>query len=297
MANKITSFYALLLMVVFCSVCTDASYITLQNSMTVERIVGGAETTVNVSIMNLGDEAANGVQLSLLMPSGFTAEPVFLGRMDPNVPQTATFTLRIAPEVMRGVYPMALLTEYKDANGYQFSSVTPNYLVIKEARSSQVDATVSQQEIGNKGEVKKITVTLRNMDQADHEVKVRIYSPKELKIDPIEKTLTVKARDSPKIEFDISSFGALPGSNYVVFSSIEYDLDGTHYTSTASGLVKVVEQKDAFSLRNEWIAIIIVVTLVVAVIAFQFIGRPVQKTSHSEGGEERHVAGRGARRP
>jgi hypothetical protein len=174
---------------------------------------------------------------------------------------------------------MALLTEYKDANGYQFSSVTPNYLVLKEARSSQVDATVSQVEVGHKGEVKKITVTLRNMDQLDHEVKIRVYSPKELKIEPLEKTLSVKARDSPKTEFDISSFGALSGSSYVIFASVEYDEGNIHYTSTASGLIKVVEQKETFSFRNEWIAIIVVALLLAAVVAFQFFGRPRQKNS------------------
>jgi len=60
-----------------------------------------------------------------------------------------------------------------------------------------VDATVSQVEVGSKGEVKKITVTLRNMDQKDHEVKIRMYAPKELKIEPMETALTVRARDSP----------------------------------------------------------------------------------------------------
>jgi hypothetical protein len=92
----------------------------------------------------------------------------------------------------------------------------------------------------------------------------------------------VKARDSPQTDFEISSFGALPGSSYVVFASVDYDEGGIHYTSTASGLIKVVEQKEAFSFRNEWIAIIVVVILVVAVIAFQFIGRPKQKSGVPE---------------
>jgi len=262
-----------------CSLCANATYITLQNTMSVERIISSGESTVNVSLMNSGDEAANGVQISLQLPGGFKAEPIFLGRMDPNVPQEASFKLTIDQTLAPGIYPIALLTEYKDANGYQFSSVTPNYLVLKEARSSQVDATVSQVEVGSKGEVKKITVTLRNMDQKDHEVKIRMYAPKELKIEPMEAALTAKARESPKTDFDISSFGALPGSSYVVFASVEYDDGGIHYTSTASGLVKVVEQKDAFSLRNEWIAIIVVAVLLIAVVVFQFVGGPRQNSS------------------
>jgi hypothetical protein len=279
MTKKTTTFFSVLLALTVCALSANATYITLQNSMTVERVIYSGSSSINVTLANSGDEAANGVQLSLLLPVGFTANTVFLGRMDPNIPQTASFSVQIGASTTPGMYPIALLTEYKDANGYQFSSVTPNYLVIKEARSSQIDATVSQEEVGNKGEIKKITVSLRNMDQKDHDVKIRIYSPKELKINPEEKALTVKGRDSPKAEFEISSFGALPGSSYVVFASVDYDEGGIHYTSTASGLIKVIEQKETFSLRNEWIAIIVVAILVVAVMAFQFIGRPKHKTS------------------
>jgi len=282
MTKKTTIFFSVFLTITLCSLCVNATYITLQNSMTVERVINSGTSSINVSLTNSGDEAANGVQLSLLLPSGFKANTVYLGRMDPTLPQTASFSVEIDATTAPGVYPIALLTEYKDANGYQFSSVTPNYLVIKESHSSQVDATVSQEEVGNKGEIKKITVSLRNMDQLDHDVKIRIYAPKELKINPEEKTLTVKARDSPQTDFEISSFGALPGSSYVVFASVDYDEGGIHYTSTASGLIKVVEQKEAFSFRNEWIAIIVVVILVVAVIAFQFIGRPKQKSGVPE---------------
>jgi hypothetical protein len=278
MTKKTTIFFSVLLTLSVCALSANATYITLQNSMTVEKTIYSDTSTINVSLANSGDEAANGVQLSMLLPPGFTANTVFLGRMDPNIPQTASFSLQIDASTAPGMYSIALLTEYKDANGYQFSSVTPNYLVIKEARSSQVDATVSQEEIGNKGEVKKITVSLRNMDQKDYDVKIRIYAPKELKINPEEKTLTVKGRDSPQTDFEISSFGALPGSSYVVFASVDYDEGGIHYTSTASGLIKVVQQKETFSFRNEWIAIIVIIILVIAVIAFQFMGRPKQKS-------------------
>jgi len=281
MTKKTAIFSSILLTLIICATCASATYITLQNSMTVERVINSGTSSINVSLANSGDEAANGVQLSLLLPAGFTANTVFLGRMDPNIPQTASFLIQIGSSTTPGVYPIALLTEYKDANGYQFSSVTPNYLVIKEARSSQVDATVSQEEIGNKGEVKKIIVSLRNMDQLDHDVTIRVYAPKELKVNPSEKTMTVKARDSPQTEFEISSFGALPGSNYVVFTSVDYDLGGIHYTSTASGLIKVVQQKDPVSFQG-WLPIIVVAILVIAVIAFQFIGRPRQKSSMPE---------------
>ncbi len=270
--------YFILLALTLSTLCVHATYITLQNTITVERVIYGNQTSVNVSITNTGDEAANGVQLSLLMPQGFKSSTTYIGRMDPNQPQTSGFIVEIDPATAPGIYPIALLTEYKDANGYQFSSVTPNNLVIKEPHSSQIDATLSQEEIGNKGEIKKITLSLRNTDQKDHDVTIRIFAPKELKIDPEEKTLTVHARDNPSTDFEISSFGALPGSSYVIFASMDYEDAGMHYSSTASSVIKVVQQKDAISFSG-WIPIIVVVILVIAIIAFQFMGKPRHKNA------------------
>jgi hypothetical protein len=218
-------------------------YITLQNSVTVERVIYSDSSSINVSLMNSGNEAVYDVQISLLLPTEFKSNAISLGRMNPNIPKTASFSLQIDTTVP-GVYPIALLTEYKDPNGYQFSSVTPNYLVIKESHSSQIDATLPSEEIDDNGKIKKITVSLRNMDQKDHDVKIRIYTPKELKINPEEKTLIVKAKDSPQMEFEISSLGALSGSSYVVFAFIEYDEREIHYSSTASGLIKVVHKEN-----------------------------------------------------
>ncbi len=271
-----TPVFFVLLALTLSALSAHATYITLQNTVTVERIIYANQTTVNVSLTNTGDEAANGVQLSLLMPQGFKSTNVFIGRMDPNLPQTTQFSVEIDPGTAPGMYQIALLTEYKDANGYQFSSVTPNYLVIKEAHSSQIDAVLSPEEIGNKGEVKKITLSLRNTDQKDHTVQIRIFYPKELKVDPEERTLTVPGRSNPSADYGISSFGALPGSSYVIFASMDYEDAGIHYSSTASAVIKVVQQKDPISFSG-WLPILVVAILAIAVIAFQFMGRPRNK--------------------
>jgi uncharacterized membrane protein len=271
-----TPVYLIILALSLSVLSAHATYISMQNSVTVEKIINANQTSVNVSITNGGDEAANGVQISLLLPEGFKSSTIFLGRMEPNQMQTAEFPVEIEPNTAPGVYVIVLLTEYKDANGYQFSAVNSNNLVVKEARSSQIDGVLSEEEIGNTGEIKKITLSLRNTDQKDHEVKIRMFYPKELKINPDEKTLTVKARDNPVIDYEVSSFGALPNSNYVIFASMDYVDAGTHYSSTASAMIKVVQQKDTVSFSG-WLPIAVVAVLVIAVIAFQFTGRTGRK--------------------
>ena len=236
--RKLIKFVFLFLVVLTTSV--SARYITLSHKVTMERIIQEDKTTVNITLLNSGDEPAYDVQLSLLLPEGVSSEPIFLGELDPNMPKSGTFDIKINSDVIPGRYSMAILTEYKDANGYPFSSVLPKSLILKEFKSSQISGRISGITLGDK-ETKKLTLELRNMDQRDHNLKIKLFIPRELKADNEEKSLVLNAREEKKINFDISSFGALPGSNYVVFASLDYEDSGIHYSSTAMGIVKVVE--------------------------------------------------------
>jgi len=215
-----------------------------------ERIIQEDKTTVNITLLNSGDEPAYDVQLSLLLPEGVSSEPIFLGELDPNMPKSGTFDIKINSDVIPGRYSMAILTEYKDANGYPFSSVLPKSLILKEFKSSQISGRISGITLGDK-EIKKLTLELRNMDQRGHNLKIKLFIPRELKADNEEKSLVLNAREEKKINFDISSFGALPGSNYVVFASLDYEDSGIHYSSTAMGIVKVVEGRTVQSESEE----------------------------------------------
>ncbi|MBN2250443.1 MAG: hypothetical protein JW724_00020 [Candidatus Altiarchaeota archaeon] len=261
----------LLLSTAFFITPAAARYITLQHtSVYKESPVAGNETQIRLNMVNTGDEAAYEVELSLMLPEGITSDYMSLGRVDPRIPQSGEFNLKISPEIKPGKYSIAILTEYRDANGYAFSSVSPNDLVIKEGRPSQVTGMIPEISLGDKGGKEKPALTLRNMDQKSHEVKVKIFAPKELSIVPYENSLSIDARDGTVVEFEVSSFGALKGSNYIVFASMDYEDDGMHYSSIASGMVKVVEQTEAISFGG-WIPIAAAAVLVLAFIAYQFI--------------------------
>ena len=260
--------YAILLTIAVLATPASAKYITLTNTVTIERVIAGDSTTVNVSLVNTGDEAAYDVQLSLLTPDGITSTQMNLGKVDPSMPQKGTFDVNLSNGIAPGKYSVAILTEYKDANGYPFSSVTPNYLVLKDSRSSQMAGTIQEISLGNK-ETQTITLDMRNMDSKDHAITIRLYAPKELKIDAEEKTMTISARSEAKSDYSISSFGALPGSSYVVFASLDYDDGGVHYSSTASGIVKVVEQKDFLNFSG-LLPIAALAVIVLAFIIYQF---------------------------
>jgi hypothetical protein len=254
---------------IFLASIASAKYITLTQTLSMERIILGDATTINLTLNNQGDEAAYDVQLSLVLPDGMGSQPIYLGKMDPLNPQNALFNISINPGLKPGGYTLAVLTEYKDANGYPFSSVAPYSVYLKQPVTSEVAGTIQEQTLGTKGKA-KVTVDLRNLGDQEKTVSIKVYGPKEIIINPSEKTIKLAAKSQQTTDLEIASFGALAGSNYVVFAALDYEEAQVHHSSTATGMIKVEEQKETFSFSG-WVPIAIVAILFIAVIAYQFI--------------------------
>jgi hypothetical protein len=92
-------------------------------------------------------------------------------------------------------------------------------------------------------ESKKLALTVRNLDDVEHEVKVKLFLPRELKVTDNERSLLLKSKEEKQVNFEVSSFSALVGSSYVVLASLEYEKDGSHYSSFAQTVVKIAEEK------------------------------------------------------
>ena len=89
----------------------------------------GENIIVNLSLQNNGDEAAEDVRVSLLLPDGFASDRVIVGQLVPGVPWSGSIGVNITGNIMPGTYPAVVLTEYKDLNGYPFSSVSKNTII------------------------------------------------------------------------------------------------------------------------------------------------------------------------
>jgi len=222
---------------------SSARYISISTSVSVENLVRGDTTQVGVKLLNSGDEPAYDVRLSLLLPEGFSADELTPGRLDPEKPYTGNFTVNIAKNVISGSYPIVILTDYRDANSYPFSSVTLNSLNIRERTSSDIFGVLSRIRMSPDGSA-VTTLRIRNRGNEKHKLKVRFFLPKELEVRPEHYELEIGPRAQKELKFKISSFGALTGSTYVVFASIDYDEDNLHYSSTASGTVEIVNEDE-----------------------------------------------------
>lgn len=259
----------------------SAKYITLTHQLTLGPVSPGQEAVFNITLQNSGDEAAYDVQLSLVLPEGMAANQIYLGQVQPMIPKSSSFNVRIDPSLTPGKYSIAVLTEYKDANGYPFSSMTPNYIVVGEARSSQVSGTIEAVSLGDKTEKKKLSLLMRNLDNKPHEVRIRMFVPKELNVKPETASVTLDAKTEATKEFEISSFGALAGSTYVVFAAMNYEDGGSHYSSTASGMVSIVKYEEKIggstilpAINTNMLYIIGAILLIIAVVGIQLFHSP-----------------------
>ncbi len=264
--KKLLSLFALIFFLLagqvsasFISITTDIADLELQ-------VNGGVS---RVTVRNLGDEAALDVGLSFLLPQGFDGEDIFIGRLNPGEGADKEFFLTKEGDTTPGVYPAALIVSYKDANSYPFSAVAPFKIISGSRTSSNVFGVFDEVTLtGDKK--KKLTLSIKNPDESTHDLHVRLYLPIELNAVESEKELVIGSSSEGKVDFEVSSFSALPGSTYAVFASIAHEESKSAYSTFARGTIKIEEEK-AF-LSNSVIGAALIVLLLVFVY-YQLRGR------------------------
>jgi hypothetical protein len=259
MKRKLTLFFVIFLLSV--SVVT-AKFISITTEIG-DPIVADGSGTSQLSIVNLGDEAAFESSYVLLMPEGFESEEVFIGRLNPNNPYESEFQVKEIGGGSPGQYPGVLRVSYADGNGYPFSAVTPFNIVYKNRTTSSVFGVLEATTLtGDRNRDMKISI--RNPDPKPHLVTITLYLPKELDAPQAVKTFEIGPSEKRDVTFKISSFSALPGSSYVVLAAITYVEEGLSHSTFAKGVVSVEEERSIFSTR------ILGAVLIVLVLIFLF---------------------------
>lgn len=252
----------------------SATYISITTTASSGTIFHNS-TILSVLLQQGGDEAAYDVSVFPLLPEGFSyTGALSMQRLDPEKSIQGNFTVYLNGETTLGEYPVVIQTIYHDANMYPFSTISPYLLTYKEKYLSDVYGTISSLEITKDGS-DVTTLTLRNTGSKQHQVKVKLYTPKELKCDVQSRTIPIGSQEEKKITYKISSFGALVGSNYIILASLEYNDSGHHYTSFARGMVKIVEKKQNLNLL--WLLTALFVVLLLVFVYFKIKGAKVEK--------------------
>ena len=263
-----------------------ASYISLKTTITTNLITDDS-SKIEVDILNSGDESAFSVQISPLLSSDFQVEPNLydLGTLDPNEPEKINFDVTLSDGILPGSYPLVVLVDYADANGYPFSSVSPSSIIYKTQTLSKVTGVMENLDL-SKERSQTLTLTLRNLDGVQHDVDVKLYLPRELKTDKDESTISIGPKEEKNLNFQVSSFSALPGSSYIVLATLDYDDSNSHYSYTARNIINIVKEKPLeFPI---WLPILSFIVLLIIFAYYLIRGKNegISRNSNNERREE-----------
>jgi len=268
----------LILVILMIPEITLAGTISLTTSVTTD-IFTSEKGEIQITLANYGDEPAYNTQLSIVSDY-FSSKPVNVGLLGVSNPLNINISLEAKTQLKEGNYPLVLMVEYTDANGYPFSSVSPITITYKNPYPSRITATFEKIEVDG-GKPKNLIMKLKNMDQVDHNIDVKLVLPNELSSDSTVKKILIKAKEEKNVEFKISNFAGLSGSNYVILGIIEYE-DDYHHSSVASGMVKIVQPKSVFKPSKN-IIISVVVVLIILLILYQFLGKKIELKIEKKG--------------
>ncbi|HEX55505.1 MAG: hypothetical protein DRO90_00570 [Candidatus Altiarchaeales archaeon] len=253
----------------------NGSYITINTIISAEEIIYGNETVINVTVSNLGDEPAYGIIISLILPEGFSSDEIYVGRLNPNENFTGRFFVRIDDNLLPGRYEIGVITDYKDLNDYPFSAISKKSIVLGRDTISKVLLSVSNVEISRD---EKLIIRLRNLDTTEHQVRVRLFLPREFSSNLISRDIRIDPREEKYIEAKIENLNALVGSSYFIFATLEYEYNNMHHSYSSAAILKVVEEEDGEGIDLIFLSLIIIfVLLLIMFILLRFRGNERRK--------------------
>lgn len=253
-----------------------ASYISLKTIITTQ-VITENYTNIRVEMMNSGDEPAYSVQVSPLLLDNFQVEPDLfnIGTLNINSPESVNFNVTVSNQILPGTYPLVVLVDYTDANGYPFSSVSPSFIVHRTQTNSIVTGSMKELTLSGK-KTETLTLTIMNLDEVQHNVDVKLYLPRELKADKDKSTVLVGPKEEKNLNFQVSSFSALTGSNYVILATLDYEDSNYHYSSAIRSMIKIVAEKSLeFPI---WLPILIFIGLLI-IFVYYLIGNKKMKVN------------------
>ena len=239
-----------------------AGSITMQTYAT-STLMDDGGVRVNVTTTNIGHEAAMNVQVHAIFQDTRKSSKI-IPLLKPR--QSYRTFIDIRPELaLPGSYPIEILVDFHDANGYLFSSLAHTSFVYKQGVNNQVFVKAAETVLTGST---KMTLEVLNTDRTDREVTIRLIVPRELRVSPARQTVRVKARGKSKVSFRLKNFSALEGSAYPVLSFLEYVADGLHYSNVAESRVQVTAPQNFFK-RHTPALIIVTAVLGIIVVLFQ----------------------------
>lgn len=211
---------------------------------------------VELSIGNTGDEAAQAVA-AVLRFGDASIRGTRRETLDPGGTVTDSLALEVG-DIGPGRWPFAIAVDYTDANQYPFQALQMASITVGNPPPAKV--AVPSMVAGPLAQDGALAVTLKNLSGDPRAVGVTLHVPEGLEV-PGEGTrqVTLAAWEEQAIEIPIVNRTALPGSRYPVFAAVEYELDDTHYSVVAQGVVEITSAQNFVERHGSLLRIVAIV--------------------------------------
>lgn len=236
---------------------SEASFIAITTETAAK--IEDSTAKIVVGVTNKGDESAYNVKISAAIGGKIIAGPLIdLLKVNDKYSETLTGSVDFKKP---GTYPVIIAVEYTDANRYPFTASSVVYVNYKEGAVSRVAGEIAAISIADSG---RLRVKIKNMEQAEEKIAIRLVAAKEFLISTPEKQITLKPGLEETVVFDIKNLSALTGSNYPVYAILGYEDDKYHYTSGIGGAIHIEEEKPILTrYKKPLIAVAVILSLII----------------------------------
>ena len=196
---------------------------------------------VTLKAANEGSDTAFNLRAVVRLGDGKESSQVSALPLHPGTSEAFHFRLTDEPK-MAGQYPLFVAVDYTDANRYPFTALSFNIVNHRQSQSPAVFAVLENVELGGGSETMRLKI--RNLGADAKRVEARLFLPNEISAKESSQNVALEPNAEVSVPFVLHRFSALPGSTYPIYAVIQYESGQEHFCVPATGIVKVVENKN-----------------------------------------------------
>jgi hypothetical protein len=165
-----------------------------------------------------------------------------------------------------GQWPLTTTVDYSDRNGYAFQAM--QVALVSAGATPPALVAVLKVDVGQVAGEGRVYVRLKSLSELARHARVQFFVPRGLEADPPARPLEIGPWADAEVSAKILSRGALPGSRYPVFVTVEYDDDSGHHATLGNGVVEIVAAQAA-PVSYGWIVAALLMVAWAAVLTYR----------------------------
>jgi hypothetical protein len=226
---------AALLVLIACLTARPAAAKSISINMSITPEVRAGALAIRLKVSNTGDEAAGSVTPVVRMGDK-EARGTRREALAPNESMEDTLNLPIG-DLAAGRWPFRVAVDYTDANQYPFQAL--HVALVTVGNPSPARIALPEVKVAKLSDEGEMTAKVKNLSGEARKVRITAYVPEGLEVTSAAPEIDVEPWGEKTVTVDLKNRTALAGSRYPLFTSAEYDDQGTHYAVVGTGVVEI----------------------------------------------------------